>query len=569
MDLLKLKIESPFRNLEGLEVSFNERVNTYVFIGNNGSGKSSVLEALSSIFSVLYYGEERDFEFSFTLGYSINGEKVNLHYDKNTLKLTIKLKNKPSDWNELRRKYLPSRVICNYSGEDTRMAELFYHKAYRQYIEAMKLGNDVNASLKMVLVDKNYWQIIFLVMLACRDSVDSFNQFIQETIGLQHVDRIILEAKEDLLKAWGDNTITYNFRQLLSRRDEGHNLVENLLNQDNALTPLTLFLTLVSVKELITNLSITYNNGINVSFLSEGEKKMMVVLFILEALADENSLVLLDEPDSHIHVARKSELVKFLSQTSNRENLLTSHSPTLTSQFDLKSVRMLDRQSDGKVTVVNMSKQEIVSQLTQDIWTLQEQQIFLASNDDILLVEGKTDEIYLKKALEYFHTVKNCYTNLKFAYLPCNGASGILSLRGRFAPKKGQMMIALFDNDKAGWDGINKLFGRSEADENLFKSEDFHRARKLDEMWVAPYPKVRRISGEFNIEDYFRRKTFTKFVLKFKTLNEVMGKDALKKKFETACLDLTIKGDDYQDFAAVFELIEKIKDAENLGKDKI
>ena len=116
---------------------------------------------------------------------------------------------------------------------------------------------------------------------------------------------------------------------------------------------------------------------------------------------------------------------------------------------------------------------------------------------------------------------------------------------------------------------LNKLFGRSEADNNLFKSEDFHRARKLDDMWVAPYPKVRRVSGDFNIEDYFRRRIFTKFVLKFKTLNEVMGKDALKKKFEAACLDLTIKGDDYQDFAAVFELIERIKEAEIEGKQLV
>ena len=569
MDLLKLKIESPFRNLEGLEVTFNEQTKTYVLIGNNGSGKSSVLEALSSIFSILYVGDEKDFEFSFTLGYSIKGTKVNLHYDKNTSKFGIKVKGKPSDWRELRREYLPSRVICNYSGEETRMAELFYHKAYRQYIEAMKLGNDLNASLKMVLVDKNYWQIIFLVMLACRGTVDSFQQFIQDTIGLQHVDDIILEAKDDLLKSWGDNTITYYFRQLLSRRDEGHHLTEDLLNPDNVLTPFTLFLTLVSVKDLITNLSITYNNGIDVSYLSEGEKKLMVVLFILEALADENSLVLLDEPDSHIHVARKGELVKYLSQTSNRENLLTSHSPTLTSQFDLKSIRMLDKLPDGKVSVVDMDKQKIVSQLTQDIWTLQEQQIFLASHDDILLVEGKTDEVYLKKALEYFHTVQNRYTNMRFAYLPCNGASGIQTLKGRFAPKKGQMMIALFDNDSAGWDGINKLFGLTKEANNLFTAVDFHKARKLDDMWVAPFPTTNKKAGNFNVEDYFPRRVFTRFVLSFKSLNEVMGKDALKKKFEDACLNSTIKGDDYKDFAAVFDLIEKIKAAEIAGKQLI
>lgn len=567
MDLLRLKIESPFRNLEGLDVTFNEQTKTYVFIGNNGSGKSSVLEALSSIFSVLYVGDEKDFEFSFTLGYSINGTKVNLHYDKNTSKFAIMVKGKPSDWRELRREYLPSRVICNYSGEETRMAELFYHKAYRQYIEAMKLGNDVNASLRMVLVDKNYWQIIFLVMLACKGTVDSFQQFIQDTIGLQQVDDIILEAKEDSLKSWGDNTITYYFRQLLSRRDEGHHLTEDLLNPDNVLTPFALFLTLVSVKDLITNLSITYNNGIDVSYLSEGEKKLMVVLFILEALADENSLVLLDEPDSHIHVARKGELVKYLSQTSNRENLLTSHSPTLTSLFDLKSVRMLDKLPEGKVSVVNMDKQKIVSQLTQDIWTLQQQQIFLSSNEDILLVEGKTDEVYLRKALEYLQNSEGLFVNMKFCFLPCGGADGIQLLKDRFIPKKGQMMIALFDNDTKGWKSINSIFGRNE--DNKFSSRSFQKARKINGLWVAPFPTSNKKAGNFNVEDYFPRRVFTRFVLSFKSLNEVMSKDALKKKFEAACLNSTIKGGDYKNFAAVFDLIEKIKEAEVAGKQLI
>lgn len=567
MDLLRLRIESPFRNLEGLEVIFNEGTSTHVFIGNNGSGKSSVLEALSSIFSVLYVGDEKDFEFSYWMTYQIDGVNVWLKYVKDKSRFIVKIDNQISDWNTLRSGFLPNRVICNYSGEETRMAELFYNKAYKQYIEGMKNGNDVASSLKMVLVDKKYWQIIFLVMLACRNQVESFNVFFKETVGLKTVDNIIIQANQDALNNWKENSITYYFRQLLARRNEHNSINEFSLNPENNYTPLNLFLNLISVSELITKLTITYNGSIDASYLSEGEKKLMTVLFILEALADEKSLVLLDEPDSHIHVAKKCELVKYLSQTVNRENIVTSHSPTLTSQFDIHSVRMFDRLPDGKAAVVSMTKQDIVSKLTQGIWTLQQQQLFLASNDDILLVEGKTDEIYLRKALEYLQNCEGLFSDMNFCFLPCGGADGIQLLKDRFTPKEGQMMIALFDNDTKGWKSINSIFGKNEADK--FNSKSFQKARKTNNLWVAPFPTSNKKAGNFNIEDYFPRRIFTRFVLSFKSLNEVVGRDTLKNKFSQACEDSLIKGKDYKRFRAVFDLIEKIKEAEIAGKQLI
>lgn len=563
MELLKLKIESPFRNLEGLEITFKETINTYVLIGNNGSGKSSILEALSSIFSILYYGTEDAFEFGFTLAYKIEGRKVNLHFSKESSCFTAKVDKDVVDWITLKSNHLPSRVISNYSGEDTRMADLYYQTAYDKYIEEMK--NSVgSSSLNMILIDKSYWQVIFLVMLACQNQVDSFRQFMQETVGLNAISKILLEANETAFATWQNNSITYYFRQLLARRDAYNLLQLEQVNVDDALTPLNLFLNLVSVNSVITNLQIEYNQGVNVSLLSEGEKKLMVVLFILEAVADEKSLVLLDEPDSHIHVARKGELLKYLQQTINRENILTSHSPSLTALFNLDSVKMLDKLPDGKVSVVPMSKQEIVSQLTKDQWTLQEQQLFLASNDDIILIEGITDEVYLSKALQKFQD-DGLFPNLRFSYLPCNGSSNIKLLKGRFEPKHGQMMFALFDNDDAGWIGISSLWNRDK--DNKFTPAEFKRARKLDGMWIAPYPAPKKKVGNFNVEDYFPRRVFLKFIMSFKKLNDVVGKDALKKLLSDACQKSEISGKDYNKFETVFYLIEDIKRADAAGLD--
>ena len=562
MKLNKLKIESPFRNLEGLDITFSNLISTYVFIGNNGSGKSSVLEALSSIFYTLYYQEQTDFEFGFTLSYSIDKHKVILHFRKETETFSVKIDNRVSDWNSLKTTYLPSRVVCNYSGEETRIGDLYYKPAYEQYIKSLKNG-DGSPVLNLVFVDKSFWKIIFLVMLACREQVDSFKDFFQNTVKLDHIDRIYLDFDSDALKNWGDNPISYYIRQLIARKGDKKEIqIQDLKPEDYS--GLDLFNIFVAVRDLIKDFTISYNGGIDSGYLSEGEKKLMVVLFILESIADEKSLVLLDEPDSHIHVARKEELVKYLNQTVNRENLLTSHSPTLTAKFDLQSVKMLDRQADGHASVVSMDKQKIVSKLTNDIWTIQEQQIFLASDNDILLVEGWTDEVYLKKALEYQKGLGN-FSLLNFSCIPCNGASNVSLFKDRFEPKNGQKMIALFDNDGAGWGAINTLFNRN--NENSYNTNDFGRARKVGDLWVAPYPASEDTAGNFNVEDYFSRSVFLRFVMRFKNLNEIVGKDNLKKKLALACKENSIiKNADYKNFEIVFQLIEDIKIADANGE---
>lgn len=57
MKVDKLHIRSRFKNLENVEVDFDEDHLMTVVVGRNGSGKSNVLEALVAIFRNLDLGE--------------------------------------------------------------------------------------------------------------------------------------------------------------------------------------------------------------------------------------------------------------------------------------------------------------------------------------------------------------------------------------------------------------------------------------------------------------------------------------------------------------------------------
>ena len=51
--LIRLKVEN-FKNLKNIEINFNNNPNLTIIIGNNASGKSNILEAISAIFTEVY-----------------------------------------------------------------------------------------------------------------------------------------------------------------------------------------------------------------------------------------------------------------------------------------------------------------------------------------------------------------------------------------------------------------------------------------------------------------------------------------------------------------------------------
>ena len=55
---------------------------------------------------------------------------------------------------------------------------------------------------------------------------------------------------------------------------------------------------------------------------------------------------------------------------------------------------MLDKDENGKAKVIDKDIVNLVERLTSGIWTSQKQNLFLASHDDILIVEGPTDETF-------------------------------------------------------------------------------------------------------------------------------------------------------------------------------
>lgn len=557
MRLQRLRINKRFKNLEDFEIDFSNKEGITVLIGNNGSGKSNILEAISSVFAGLY-NNSRNPSFEYELSYTKDTYNVEVNFEGGNYETKVN-----GAVTSLRPEHLPNQLIASYSGEESRLWDKYYFPFYKDYIDAIK-GATVPDS-ELIFINKFYWNIALLVLHFYDFEVfTDIRDFCKETLGIDLINSISFDFDIPKLNTWSANPVK-NMVQTLNPTNEVSITItlEEFKDRLNFINEIDLFKYLAAAfmpkdDKVITKIEIDYNSGLKAESLSEGEKKLLLIMLILEVIGDENSLILLDEPDSHIHLSNKEQIEKLLKAYSNRENILTTHSPTLTHNFDLKHITMLSKKANNDARVEEMEKQKIVYELTKGIWSYQEQNIFLNSQNDILLVEGKTDEVFLKKALEVLKQTERSYANLEFEYLPCGGAEGVKLLAEKFTPKVGQHIIAFFDSDQSGWKAINKIFNRTNA--NAFGTANYNGYRKRGDIWIAVYPSRQWYRGgaNFNIEDYFSKSLLNKYVLSsFKGLDSIVTKNQVKKSLELECNGFPDY--EFKHFKKVFDLILEIK----------
>lgn len=130
-----------FKNLNGVEVDFDESQLTTVIIGENGTGKSNLIEALVRIFRDIDLGEQTPF--SFEIRYLIGNSTIELVKADPTAPspTTILVNGENRSLRELRSepgRLLPGMVFGYYSGGSHRLEALFDKHQRRYYDEILK-----------------------------------------------------------------------------------------------------------------------------------------------------------------------------------------------------------------------------------------------------------------------------------------------------------------------------------------------------------------------------------------------------------------------------------------------
>ena len=492
---ISLNLEK-FKNFDKFQHNFISHNNLSILIGNNGSGKSNLLEAISAIFTELFLSVPTTF--GYKLEYDINGSRVILQKELGKRKQYICNNKKVTKQRLEVNGLIPSKVIAMYSGEEIRLWNNYYRKAYNKW------KKDVSKVNRLRYISKDYWDIALFALLMSES--EDHKSFIEHELSINNTDYIEFEFDLNRLK----NSIYSNLDYFVDTiNPKGKYKVTYKLDQ---LKKLLSYLDGYSIFTLLTNASmhnsnkmiksvkVYFNNGLCIYDLSEGEKKKLLLKATMDFVADENSIVLLDEPDAHIHEVGKADICTMFEKYSeefNRQIIVTTHSPTLAHCASNNHLIMLENKN-GISSTIDTKKINIIKELSGGIWSETQQNIFLTTNNAIVVTEGILDLKYINYAKSIF---KKDYKG-QFDCLTCNGADNMLNyvktLLGLDIPDK--KIIVVLDRDNEGKKSLAKFLNKKAEDIKISDKNVYYK----NNVYIFMLPKTTGFTGDnFVIEDYF------------------------------------------------------------------
>lgn len=543
--LISLKIIN-FKNLKDICIDFENNKNLTIIIGNNASGKSNILEAISAIFTEIYT-RKRYVGFKYELRYIFNNEYISIIKNAHSPNFYV-AERQISKSQFLSSGYMPSKVISLYSGDETRMWEEYYAKFYKQYLKELGIGGYHTYSKNLLYIDKNYWNIAFLVLLT--SDLKEHKKYVKEKLHVQSVENIEFYFKPDKIESC-INPILSQFIKKINPKHERKIVIEfkklkrilkNTAKTNIEIFELLIYANMPRVNKIITHIKINFNSGLTLKMLSEGEKKRILIKTVLDLVANERSIVLLDEPDAHIHEIGKKDLYISLKQSTREEHrhvIMTTHSPSITCEAESCNIVMIDN-IDNETKIIPTKKKENIQRLTGGDWTVLEQNIIINSTNPLILVEGKSDIKYIRKTLSLYSE----YQDINWDFLSFGGTGNakdfIEELRKNISENK--KVIVLFDRDgdkgSGGVKGLKDCISPHPSDggindKNIYQEHNFY---------FLLLPKTRECNNEntkFLIEDYFSKDCIKNYAKNFITENNEVLKSykGLDEKIKEKLMD--------------------------------
>ena len=325
MKLLSLHIDK-YKNLTG-DYDFTTQDGYIALIGENGSGKSNLLEAISLIFGKLYKVSSINDIGKFRIRYEIDDTEYsygNIDAEHND----VELEANPT---------LPSSIISCYSGEDMRLWNSVFKSYYIDFFNKAIQGNSYIP--KILYINKYCWKIAFISLLYSENQ--EVKDFLINKLGI-NADNIKIEFKKRNQDVVNPHDAARWYERVRGRFGEELIKISDLKDIDLAETQdvnatvdqrIFYYLYFLSMPEknpiiglradkLIENISIKIDDNIDIDDLSEGEKKLILIECITKVLGEKESLLLLDEPDAHTHIAKKKEILDAIERELKDKNFL-------------------------------------------------------------------------------------------------------------------------------------------------------------------------------------------------------------------------------------------------------
>ena len=412
MKLRKLEI-SEFKNLRNFVIEFEQTLTT-VLLGQNGTGKSNLLEALIIIFRDLDLGESPAFKYK--LDYECRGNEIHIDADparpvkRQQVQITV---HTPGEMprsisssqfhGDSERHYLPSYVFGYYSGPSNRMEKHFDKHQDRFYRDLLK-GED--RPLRPLLYARPVHSQFALLSFfteeeqSLEEGEQSILEFLDELLGIQKLISVLFIMREPPWTSKEGDKRFWNARGVVGRLlAHLYELALAPMRLKVRVTPefaskrtlehLYLYLRGVNdLKKLYTHyenqqeffkaLESTYickvlsevrirlqrrnaDGSLTFRDLSEGEQQLLMVLGLLRFTKEDEALFLLDEPDTHLNPAWSVQYLEFMRRVVGDQPtshvIMCTHNPLVISSLKREEVRIMQRSHASGHIYVEMPRE--------------------------------------------------------------------------------------------------------------------------------------------------------------------------------------------------------------------
>lgn len=260
----------------------------------------------------------------------------------------------------------------------------------------------------------------------------------------------------------------------------------------------------------------------SLSQLSDGQLQSLYIFALTEIFKDQQTLMLLDEPDSFLHPEWQYQFLDQIREISDEAQqgnhiLMSSHSAITMINHPQKRINYIDL-NDNKVNCYPLPKRIAIERLSSEmIHYAEEEQLLLIinsiqiENKAVLFVEGITDPYILKEAWI------RLYPEEKMPFIPMFAFGHLFIPRllndeniCKEIGKNG--LFALFDFDEAydSWNGLKK------DSDSIFESNPYrglginiNRHGKKAYAFMMPLPKNEALKGQIfdSTGEHFKNQT--------------------------------------------------------------
>lgn len=390
MKLKQISIQK-YKNLVDFKCEFSDS-NISAFIGNNGSGKSNLLEAITEVFS---YAKKKceDKLYSIIVPPDIYGCEI--EYEKDGIFYTLKYNHSEvslycGDKSLSKREMndaLPDNILIYYAGETVRQAhtaaetfdEKYNHRLKNsdnnsfpgyKYIDYYSV-DDLGLLLLTAAVYKGDYYEKLLRLLKCNEILPEINIMLQNPKG---------KNQADADTYWGAKGFVLSFLDTLRRyvsKTENHlvyysmhfkeieSFAKTSKNESDFFAKLKALKNAKYLHWILLELCREDGEKLTFDMLSEGEKQFALLYLLTTFTAEDNCLYIFDEFDAYLHLNWQRMFSQTLNEIQvNGHIIFTTHSPASISKLQRSSVYKM---SNGKVSrplsdTFNRSLDEVIEE---------------------------------------------------------------------------------------------------------------------------------------------------------------------------------------------------------------